>query len=450
MGGQTQTGISKSETSRLLVLLAALAGASLFAANALAETEAAAIEVIHDREAFVTTINVAARDGLVSWTDIFRGVSRARGYDDRALEDLGARRAFPIDGPFTRPIIAAMNAAFGPDLRFSIAEAPLPGEPARLQIRMDRKALLASQREITQRLRNNVKARLKTARAYGLRLDRDWQRTAADQPVVVLVHGLQSSGNHMATLLVRPRSAGMPCGVFDYPNDQSIQESAVLLSGELREFRRKHPDRHVTLLAHSMGALVARAVVEDPKLDAGNVDQLVMISPPNHGSLLAEFGFGLDLYESVLGEARRDRARWFAAAIEDGLAGAQTDLQPGSPFLTALNARPRNPRVRYSIFLGDVAQLKPEELVTARRMIDRAGEKSRWVQFFGSRVDDWLADLDEIVDQRGDGAVALKRGRLDGVEDTAVRHFSHLSFNQSPLTAEAELVLEEVMKRLER
>jgi len=72
------------------------------------------------------------------------------------------------------------------------------------------------------------------------------------------------------------------------------------------------------------------------------------------------------------------------------------------------------------------------------------------VRFFGSRVDSWLADLDEVIDGRGDGVVALKRGRLKGVKDTVVRHFSHLSFNQSPLTGEAELVLEDMMERLSR
>jgi len=195
---------------------------------------------------------------------------------------------------------------------------------------------------------------------------------------------------------------------------------------------------------------VARAVVEDPKLNPGNVDRLIMISPPNHGSVLAEFGFGLDLFESVLHEDRRDRARWAAAAIEDGLASAQTDLQPGSPFLTALNARPRNSDVRYTIILGDVAELTPEELIAARRVLARAGASNRWVRFFGSRVDAWLADLDEVIDGRGDGVVALKRGRLAGVKDTVVRRFGHLSFNEAPMTGEAELVLVDVMRRLTR
>jgi pimeloyl-ACP methyl ester carboxylesterase len=434
----------------IVTLLTSVTGFCLLSTVACGEGDVASIQVIHDREAFVTTINVSARNGRVSWTDIFRGVSRARGFDDSALENLASRGAFSLDSPFTRPILAAMNAALSPDIRFRIKESATPGTPSQLQIRLDRRALLASHREITRRLRKTIIAKSKISRTYGLRLDRNWQRTPVDQPLILLVHGLQSSGRHMANLLVRPRAAGLPCAVFDYPNDQPIQDSALSLARELRDFRRTHPDRRVTILAHSMGGLVARAVVEDPRLDPGNVDRLIMISTPNQGSILAEFGFGLDLCESVIGVARRDRARWAAAAIEDGLANAQIDLQPGSPFLAALNARDRNPHISYSVFMGDVAHLKASELAAARRLLGKAGESCRWVQFFGSRVDVWLADLEEVIDGRGDGAVALKRGRLAGVEDTVVRHFSHLSFNQSPMTGEAELVLEDVMKRLER
>ncbi len=433
----------------LVLVLAMVVGPSAMGLRSHAQEASATIRVVHDREAFVTTILVPARDGQISWSDILRGVSRARGFDDRALEDLGTRGAFPINSPFTRPIIAAMNAAFSPDIRFSIAEKDATAEgPDELQIRLDRKALLASHREISRRLRRSVTARIGRAKSYGIHLDSGWQQAAPDRPLVLLVHGLQSSGSHMANLLVSPRAAQLPCGVFDYPNDQPIMDSSLLLARELREFAEHHPGRRVTLLTHSMGGLVARAVVENPDLDPGNVDQLIMISPPSHGSVLAEFGFGLDLCESVLSADRRDRARWAAAAIEDGLADAQLDLQPGSPFLTTLNARPRNPRIRYSLILGDVAELTAEELVAARRMLDRAGASNRWVKFFGSRVDRWLADLDEVVDGRGDGVVALKRGRLDGVKDTVIRHFSHLSFNQSPMTGEAHLVLADVMERL--
>ncbi len=82
-------------TKRIVALLTAVVGYCFLSTVAHGENEAASIQVIHDREAFVTTINVPSRDGLVSWTDIFRGVSRARGFDDRALEDLVRAVRFP-------------------------------------------------------------------------------------------------------------------------------------------------------------------------------------------------------------------------------------------------------------------------------------------------------------------------------------------------------------------
>ena len=66
-------------------------------------------------------------------------------------------------------------------------------------------------------------------------------------------------------------------------------------------------------------------------------------------------------------------------------------------------------------------------LAALRAGVAQAGEKSRWVRLLGARANRWLEDLDEVVDGRGDGAVSLRRGRLQGVEDTLVLPFGHLS-----------------------
>ena len=47
----------------------------------------------------------------------------------------------------------------------------------------------------------------------------------------------------------------------------------------------------------------------------------------------------------------------------------------------------------------------------------------------GDRLDRYLADLDEVVEGKGDGAVAVKRGRLEGVSDIEVLDFDHLDFS---------------------
>ena len=48
------------------------------------------------------------------------------------------------------------------------------------------------------------------------------------------------------------------------------------------------------------------------------------------------------------------------------------------------------------------------------------------------RLDAILNDIDELVEGKGDGVVAVKRGRLDGVSDTLVMPFGHLAVTGEP------------------
>ena len=78
-----------------------------------------------------------------------------------------------------------------------------------------------------------------------------------------------------------------------------------------------------------MGGLVARACIEDPRYDPGNVERLIMIAPPTHGTLIAHFAVGTDLWEHWL--ARQDGGPWrrMRDSIVDGLGEAADDLVPG-------------------------------------------------------------------------------------------------------------------------
>jgi pimeloyl-ACP methyl ester carboxylesterase len=236
--------------------------------------------------------------------------------------------------------------------------------------------------------------------------------------------------------------------VFRYPNDQPVADSAKLLAGELKEFAEDHPGRGVSLVTSSMGGLVARAVIEDPDLDPGNVRQLIMIAPPNHGSALARFGFGLDLWEHVSGRLRKEETRLFYSLVEDGLSEAAADLRPDSPFLRQLNARERNPRVRYTILLGTGGPLRPMELAALRKSVAAAGQRTRWVRFFGARTEQWLEDLDEVVEGKGDGAVSIERGRLEGVKDTVLLKFRHAPELPARVSNDMDKLHQEIVKRI--
>lgn len=96
-----------------------------------------------------------------------------------------------------------------------------------------------------------------------------------------------------------------------------------------------------------MGGLVARACLEEPALDPGNVVRLIMIAPPSQGTLVARAAVATDVWEHWLGRKTGGPwARWHDSVV-DGLGEAANDMIPGSPFLRQLNAKPRNASVAF-------------------------------------------------------------------------------------------------------
>jgi len=261
---------------------------------------------------------------------------------------------------------------------------------------------------------------------YGLFLDEDWQQRTAQRPLVVIVHGYNSRPEEFDALRGRLRNAGFACAVMSYPNDAAVAFSGRQLASALRAFERQNPDRRVALVAHSMGGLVSRVVIEDPDTASiGNVDQLIMVATPNHGSNLARVPVSLDVWQNWLdGEPDTVKTVFFDSVL-DGLNEARFDLQPESELLQRLNGLPRNPNVRYSLILGNKGPATREQLDELRRLIIATRDRNVALRALGPRLDELLEDLDELVDGVGDGAVAVERGRLEGVDDTIVLGFNH-------------------------
>jgi pimeloyl-ACP methyl ester carboxylesterase len=265
----------------------------------------------------------------------------------------------------------------------------------------------------------------KDAPKYGLKLDPDWQKAPLDHGMLLLIHGYQSTPEEHGSILHDARKLGVPCGYLRYPNDQPIAKSAALLAQELTRVRDAQPDRPLTLLGLSMGGLVSRAVIEDPKLDPGNVRRLIMVATPNQGSNLARFSLGADLWEFLVKSQDKGMLKRALLSVEDGLGEAADDLKPGSRFLTQLNARERNAKVEYQLFLGTGAPLDEKSLETLRRFVAQRGEGNGFTRALQAQAALLLEDADEIVAGKGDGGVAVKRGRLEGVKETVVLGFRH-------------------------
>jgi hypothetical protein len=198
-----------------------------------------------------------------------------------------------------------------------------------------------------------------------------------------------------------------------------------------------------------MGGLVTRAVIEDAKLDPGNVGRLIMVAPPNQGSNLARFALASDVWEYFVKSQEQGVFKRVLALWDDGLGEAADDLTPGSLFLTQLNRQKRNAAVEYSILLGTGGPLSEKSVERLRMFISEQGERNRVTRILSKKALALLEDVDEVIEGKGDGAVAVQRGRLDGVEDVVVVGFAHTQLMDGVGEASRKL-REEILMRITR
>jgi pimeloyl-ACP methyl ester carboxylesterase len=407
------------------------------------------LAVVRDDARGVTRIRIPARDGEVAWGDVLIGIAQAQRLDDRVLRPLLPSGTIDITRRSSRYTLLSVSLAL-PGVRMRVVKNEMSPEKV-LEITIDREAFEATRRQANRWIRRGVSnnGSIRERLHYGLELDADWEETDPGKPLVIIVHGFNSRPRRMAGLAEAIRESGFPCGMFGYPNDEPIADAAKLLARELAQEAEAHPQRKVTLVTNSMGALVARTVVEDPDIDPGNVRQLIMIAPPNHGSSLARGAYGIDVWEHLLSPRERDAISRWLASIADGLAEANRDLRPNSPFLRKLNARPRNKLVRYSIILGTHGPLSAERFSSIRDAAEEISQRSKIAGLFHPLVDHFLDDLDEVVRGMGDGVVAVRRGRLEGVEDIVLLDFSHAAATGATPEAVNADILEAVVTRLQ-
>jgi pimeloyl-ACP methyl ester carboxylesterase len=282
----------------------------------------------------------------------------------------------------------------------------------------------------------------------GLELQPDWQAAPAEQPLVIAIHGYYANREREESLLSAALEAGYPVGRFEYASEKAIGEAATLLSDSLRDIAAKDPGRKVVLVTHSLGGVVARSVVENPELDPGNVKQLIMIAPPNHGTALAKLGLTARPGEG-LEEPEAEAAVGFGrAAILAVVGPVGTELQPDSEYLQALNARERNPKIQYSIFLGTKAPLSATGAAATEVVAEEADRRWRWTRWVGGELGRKLAELPEVRSGSGDGVVAVESGRLEGVDDVVLLHFHHNEPLWDPDEPAVVQLQAEILKRL--
>ncbi len=139
---------------------------------------------------------------------------------------------------------------------------------------------------------------------------------------VLLLHGLNSHPDNFETLKAYAVANYDNVLFYKYPSGMRIRHNATWLARELWRLAIEHEADGSTfscidMIGHSMGGLVARALIEDPNLALNRVllpvPNLVTLATPHTGS-------GVSI-------------PWFSAQIPEGM----QDLIPDSPFLAWLN-----------------------------------------------------------------------------------------------------------------
>lgn len=134
------------------------------------------------------------------------------------------------------------------------------------------------------------------------------------KPLVVLLHGLARGHGSMARLGRALRAQGFETWSRTYP---SRKHTLSYLAGALTdELIAAAGDRPLCAVTHSMGGIVVRHL-GDPRL---RWSRIVMLAPPNQGSLLAA------------GLVRNPLFRWFYGPAGAELADASTWPDPPAPF----------------------------------------------------------------------------------------------------------------------
>lgn len=198
-------------------------------------------------------------------------------------------------------------------------------------------------------------------KGYGLKQVTRAQGTPENSETILLVHGLDEPGIIWMNLI--PALIQKRWKVYDmvYPNDQAVFLSADFFLSQLENLDDKGP---VTIIAHSMGGLVARDMLTRTDLSYASlvqktrvprVKRLIMIGTPNHGSQLVRFRIVTEIRDQIHHWLYKD-AHFFHFLL-DGTGAAAVDLIPGSRFLRDLNQRPNPEGVDMHIIAGRVIPL---------------------------------------------------------------------------------------------
>jgi pimeloyl-ACP methyl ester carboxylesterase len=361
--------------------------------------------------------------GEVNLSSVVAAIAREAGLPPvKAVES----KPLPLTGLSGALTLTMLKEHLGPGFTIDAADGSL-----RVRLPAGRTTLEALKTRLDGLAAQIERESLRTQR-YGLHALGSYRPNDPARPTLVLVHGINSSSGSFVHMIPLLEQAGFGIVVYDFPFNRDLSESVEQYAADWKQFRREFGDRRPwSILTHSMGALIARGYVEGDDY-GGDVDDLVMIGPPNQGAAVAKAQTLLQFVEEL--QSVKGGQGNALAGLSEGLGEAADDLTPNSAFLKTLNSHPRREGVRYHVLAGSAGFLSK----SARARVEaHYATVSRAPGFLGSLarvvLRDLDAQLDELTDGLGDGCVSIASTRLEGVTDHQILHVNHVELIRAPL-----------------
>jgi len=234
--------------------------------------------------------------------------------------------------------------------------------------------------------------------------------------IVLLVHGLDEPGTIFDELIPHLIERGVSVVRFEYPNDQAIALSGAALA-TARDGLASMGVKRISIIAHSMGGLVARDALTRPSVSSAAsgplVDRLIMLGTPNAGSHMAALQPLADVREQVVRRVQgtsREGTGLLGSTV-DGRGEAGNDLRAGSEFLRELNAQPLPEGVKITTIAGTLTPSAAGEYL-------RNEAATKWAPMLGPERAAALAEQAQAaLATVGDGMVPASSTRIAGVDD---------------------------------
>ena len=402
--------------------------------------------VCDDEKVFVV---IETQDGKVAWSKIVEAVVKEVGAEVPSLGQVPAGD-FDINASSTRLVMYGLNKMLLPAFRISVNR-----KNDTVVVRVNKTELEAARKQLEEQLRGGSDE----AAVFGLKPFREDAELEKADHVVVLVHGFNSSTSLMGSLAkriekdlrkkdLRKGGSSVEVACFDYASQHGILAAASSLEESLQTLIDKNPDCSISLVTHSMGGVVARTVIEKEDFAMPQVQRLIMVGPPNHGTQLAALPSGNAAFDSLLEKIDGVGARQAIQALASTANIAIEDLKPDSECLTKLNAGDRNASVAYSIILGDLGVLSASDTKMLSQFVKRLSDAE--MNSGGKELTSLLETLPpELVTGQGDGVVSVEGGKLSGVEDTIVMSFRHRELLQDNAKSQGKII-RQIVRRLKR